>query len=92
LQQSSQTAFLASFVTSVVAADEQTIKARRFAPSANCHETEKCQTAIRVKEDGKDVIYYAVNNDVAKKFHKTVCQSTAKVTATGTVKERTARR
>jgi hypothetical protein len=82
------TAFLASFVTSVVAADEQTIKGEALCAKCELHETEKCQTAIRVKEDGKDVIYYAVNNDVAKKFHKTVCQSTAKVTATGTVKEK----
>jgi hypothetical protein len=84
------TAFLASFVA--YAEDEgpkeQTIKGEALCAKCELHETDKCQTAIRVKEDGKDVIYYAANNDVAKKFHKSICQAPAKVTATGTVKEK----
>jgi len=81
------TAFLACFVTSVFA-DEQTIKGEAVCAKCELHETDKCQTAIRVKVDGKDVIYYAVNNDVAKAFHKNVCQAPAKVTAVGTVEEK----
>jgi len=38
-------------------------------------------------KDGKAVKYYVANNDVAKAFHKNVCQENKKVTATGTVKE-----
>jgi Family of unknown function (DUF6370) len=53
------------------------------------HETDHCATAIRVKgDDGKDVIYYCKNNDVAKDFHKNICQGPAKVTAKGTVSEK----
>jgi len=81
------TAFLASFVTSVYA-EEQTIKGEAVCAKCELHETEKCQTAIRTKEDGKEVIYYAINNDVAKAFHKTICQAPAKVTAVGKVEEK----
>ena len=79
--------FLVSFVTSVYA-EEQTIKGEAVCAKCELHETAKCQTAIRTKVDGKDVIYYAVNNDLAKKFHKNICQAPAKVTAVGTVKEK----
>ena len=81
------TAFLASFVTSVFA-DEQTIKGEAVCAKCELHETDHCQTAIRVKVDGKDVVYYAVNNDVAKEFHKNICKAPAKVTAVGTVEEK----
>jgi hypothetical protein len=80
-------AFVASFVTSVYA-EEQTIKGEAVCTKCELHETDKCATAIRTKVDGKDVIYYAVDNDVAKKFHKSICQGPAKVTAVGTVKEK----
>ena len=69
-------------------AKEQTLKGEALCAKCELHETDHCQTAIRVKEDGKDVIYYAVNNDVAKEFHKNICQAPAKVTAVGTVEEK----
>jgi hypothetical protein len=81
------TAFLASLVTSV-RAEEQTIKGEALCAKCELQETDKCQTVIRVKEDGKDVLYYADNNDVAKAFHGKICKGPAKVTATGTVKEK----
>ena len=83
------TAFLVSFVSTVRAEDEQTtIKGEAVCAKCELHKTEKCQTAIRVKgDDGKETIYYAANNQVAKDFHKTICQAPAKVTAVGTVKE-----
>lgn len=82
-------AFLISFVTTVRADDKSvTLKGEAVCAKCELHETSKCQTAIRVKEDGKDVIYYTVNNDVAKAFHKNICQAPAKVTATGTVSEK----
>lgn len=81
------TAFLVALVTSA-RADEVTIKGEAVCTKCELHETAKCGTAIRVKEDGKDVVYYAEKNDVAKNFHKTICQAPAKVTATGSVKEK----
>ena len=81
------TVVLASVVTSVYA-EEQTIKGEAVCTKCELGKTEKCSTAIRTKEDGKEVIYYAVNNDVAKKFHGTICKAPAKVTAVGTVKEK----
>jgi hypothetical protein len=80
-------AFVVSFVTPVYA-EEQTVKGEAICTKCELHETDKCATAIRTKVDGKDVIYYAVNNDVAKKFHSSICHGPAKVTAVGTVKEK----
>src|SRR5882724_2268662 len=50
-------------------------------------ETDSCQNAIQVKEEGKTVTYYLAKNDVSKKFHEKICKAPAKVKATGTVKE-----
>ncbi len=79
------TAFMAFMTTSVRAADEQTIKGQALCTKCELHETAKCGTAIRL-EDG--TLYYAVDNDVAKAFHKNICQGPEKVRATGTVKEK----
>jgi hypothetical protein len=49
------------------------------------HETAKCGTAIRTA-DG--TVYYAKDNDVAKEFHKSICQAPAKVVAKGTVEDK----
>lgn len=49
------------------------------------HETKECQNAIEVMEMGKTVVYYVTPNEVSKKFHKNVCEESAKVMATGTV-------
>jgi hypothetical protein len=81
------TAFMASFVMTV-SAEEVTIKGQAVCTKCEMHETDKCSTAIRAKEDGKDVVYYAVNNDVAKTFHKTICQAPSQVVATGKVKDK----
>lgn len=80
-------AFLFSFVASVFAA-EQVIKGEAVCAKCELGKTDHCQTAIRTKEDGKEVIYYAVNNDVAKQFHGKICQAPAKVTAVGNVEEK----
>ena len=50
-------------------------------------ETSACQNAVKVKENDKTVTYYLVHNQVSKDFHQKICTSTAKVVATGTVKE-----
>ena len=51
------------------------------------HETDKCQTAIQVEENGKNVTYYLAQNDTSKDFHENVCKKSEKVTATGVVSE-----
>ena len=80
--------FLASTTFQGFAQDkEKTIKGEGQCAKCSLKETKECQTAIKVKTGDKTVTYYLVQNDVAKKFHKSICQSTEKVTATGTVKE-----
>jgi RecG-like helicase len=84
--------FLLAFSTPTFAADpkankEVTITGEGKCAKCSLKETEKCQNVIQTKEDGKTVTYYIAKNDVSDKFHKTVCQETKKVTATGKVKE-----
>src|SRR5580704_6103647 len=79
------TATVALMTTAVRAAEEETIKGEALCTKCELHETDKCSTAIRTP-DGK--IYYAENNDVAKQFHKTICQGPEKVVATGVVKDK----
>src|ERR1700677_1823006 len=79
------TAFIAFTTTSARAAEEETIKGDALCTKCELHETDKCSTAIRTA-DGK--IYYAENNDIAKAFHKNICQGPGKVVATGIVKEK----
>ena len=68
---------------------EKTITGDAKCAKCALKETTKCQTVIetKAKEGGKPVLYYVVNNDVAKDFHKNVCSETKKVTATGTIKK-----
>jgi RecG-like helicase len=79
---------LLALATPVLADDKvETITGEGVCAKCSLHETAKCQTAIQVEKDGKKVTYYVVANDVAKGFHKNVCEESKKVTATGTVKE-----
>ncbi len=75
--------------TSTSLAEGKTVTITGEGKCAKCalKESDKCQNVIQTKEDGKEVTYYLVQNDVAKKFHKNVCQESKKVTAKGTVKE-----
>jgi hypothetical protein len=72
---------------STQAADEKTISGEGTCGKCALKETKSCQNVVQVKEGDKTVNYYLVQNDVAKEFHKNVCQGTAKVKATGTVKD-----
>lgn len=58
------------------------------AKCAKCALKEKdtCQTVVQVKKGDKTLTYYVVDNDVAKAFHKNICEKPAKAIATGTVK------
>lgn len=55
-------------------------------------ETERCQTAIRVTEGDRKVVYYAKDNEVAKAFHAKVCKSVEPVKAVGNVQEQDGKR
>lgn len=55
-------------------------------------ETDKCQTAIRVPEGDRKVVYYAKDNDVAKAFHPKICKSVEPVKAVGNVQEKDGKR
>ena len=66
----------------------KTIKGEAKCAKCSLKEADKCQTVIQAEDSsGKKVTYYLEDNDVAKKFHKEICQETKKVTATGTVKK-----
>jgi hypothetical protein len=80
-------ALVISFAPRVLA-EEVTIKGEAVCAKCELHQTDKCQTAIRVKVGDKTTVYYAENNDIAKKFHSNVCQGTAKVTAVGVVADK----
>ena len=79
------TAFVAFVSTTARAAEEVVIKGKALCAKCELHEAPKCQTVIKT-EDG--TLYYTKDNDVAKEFHKTICQAPAKVVAKGTVKEK----
>ena len=81
---------LLGFATPTFAADKDEVTLSGEAKCAKCalKETAKCQTVIETEgKNGKPVKYYVANNDVAKAFHKNICEENKKVTATGTVKE-----
>ena len=83
-------ALLLCFTTSssALAADKEvTIKGEAKCAKCSLHESDKCQTVIQTKKRGKTVTYYLAQNDIAKGFHKEVCQEPKKVKAVGTVEE-----
>ena len=63
---------------------EKTLKGTITCAKCDLKETDKCQTVIKVKQGGKDVVYYF---DPAghKKHHGKVCASGQEGTVTGTV-------
>ena len=71
----------------VFAADAITVTGEGKCAKCALKETDKCQNVIEVEEGGKKVNYYLAPNKVAKAYHKTVCTTTVKTTATGEVTE-----
>jgi hypothetical protein len=80
-------ALLFSGVALVWAAEEKTITGEGQCAKCSLQETKKCQNAIVTEEGGQKVTYYLAQNAISKAFHKNVCQTVKKVTATGEVKE-----
>lgn len=73
----------------VSAADKEvTLKGTILCAKCELKETEKCTNAIRVKEDGKDVVYYFDDKGNKESYHKKICQKPAEGSVTGTVSEK----
>ena len=68
---------------------DKTVTITGSAACAKCtlQETKDCQATVTAKEDGKDVMYYLQNNDVAKKFGKQFCKDRKNVKVTGSVQK-----
>lgn len=66
---------------------EKEIKGEGCCMKCELKKADKCQNAIKVKEEGKDVLYILEPNEVSKAFHSKVCSAPKKVVATGKVKK-----
>ena len=78
------------FVTEVRAEDKKEVTLKGTILCAKCALKEKgltkCTTAIVVKEDGKDVVYYLHDNGAKEEYHEEVCGGARKEgTVTGIV-------
>ncbi len=68
---------------------EMTLKGTLECSKCELHDTADCGTVLSVKEGNKDVIYYLVDNDLAKTDHKKICTKPTKdVSVTGTVEDK----
>ncbi len=47
--------------------------------------TPNCQNAVRVEEDGRQILYLVAHDEVSQAFHKHVCQKSVPVVATGKI-------
>jgi hypothetical protein len=74
----------------VRAADKEvTLKGTILCAKCALKQTPKCTTAIQVKEDGKDVVYYFLDKGAKEDYHEEVCGGGKKEgTVTGLVTEK----
>jgi hypothetical protein len=78
----------ASFTMADDAAKTVTLKGTATCAKCDLQKTEKCQAALVVKEDGKDVVYY-IKGPEAKTIHSEVCKAPKEnVEVTGVVSEK----
>ena len=78
-----------ALVSPTLAADKTvTITGEGACAKCSLKKTDTCQNTITTEKDGKKVTYYLTQNAVSKKFHDQICKADAKITATGTVKEK----
>jgi hypothetical protein len=76
--------------TGAHAADKEvTLKGKILCAKCELQETSKCVTAIKVKEAGKDVVYYFLDKGAREGYHEEVCGGGAKEgTVVGVVSEK----
>ncbi len=87
------TAFLSLFASlalgALALAEDAKISGEATCAKCTLSLTSTCQAAITVTgADGKKEVILADKNDVAKGFHKTICQDSVKVDATGVITEK----
>ena len=76
-----------SLSSAAYAGEEKTITGEAKCAKCILKQTDSCQNAVEVKENGKTVTYLLTKNSVSKKFHDNVCTESKQVKVTGTVKE-----
>jgi hypothetical protein len=78
------------FLGGARAADKEvTLKGTILCAKCALNETKKCTTAIKVKEGGKDVVYYFLDRGAKEDYHEEVCGGGQKEgTVTGVVSEK----
>jgi hypothetical protein len=83
-------ALLGILAVSVQAADKEvTLKGTILCAKCALKEAKKCQTAIKVKEGGKDVVYYFLDKGNKESYHEEVCGGGQREgTVTGVVSEK----
>ena len=69
-------------------AKEETLKGTIVCTKCELGETDACGTAIKVKVDDKDVVYYFADKGKSEKYHAKICQSPGKGSVTGVVSEK----
>jgi hypothetical protein len=76
-------------VAEVQAADKEvTLKGTIVCGKCALKQTKKCSNAIQVKEDGKEVVYFFLDNGNKEDYHETICGSEGKEgTVTGVVSD-----
>jgi hypothetical protein len=67
---------------------EVTLKGLIVCTKCELKETSECSNAIKVKEDGKDVIYYLKDKADGEKYHDDICTGPKKGSVTGVVSEK----
>ena len=80
-----------AFVAGLQAARNKEVTLKGTIMCAKCalKEAKKCQTVIRAKEEGKEVIYYFDDKGNKEEYHEEVCGGAKKEgTVTGTVFEK----
>jgi hypothetical protein len=77
-------------VANVQAEDKEvTLKGTILCAKCVLKETKKCTTAIKVKEDGKEVVYYLLDKGNKEDYHEEVCGGSQKEgTVVGVVSEK----
>jgi hypothetical protein len=66
---------LALMISAAARADEKqvTLKGKIMCAKCELKEAKKCLTCIKVKEDGKDVVYYFLDKGNKEEYHEEVC-------------------
>jgi hypothetical protein len=83
-------ALLGVLLANAQAADKEvTLKGKIVCGKCGLKQTKKCSNAIQVKEDGKEVVYFLLDNGNKEDYHEMICGSEGKEgTVTGVVSEK----